>query len=172
VNTPVGAERPTRTSVRALATFFVILSAVVLTVTGVVMYFKPAGLMTPTSHGRWVDLHIVMSLAMVLAACVHLWCNWKTLVHYLSRGTATARRKVRELALATAVIVVLTVASMAGLCPLGTLMPHRGPTGSGGPSGKGQRANASIAQGVAGAQADSRMPDATPTRADGDAQWH
>ncbi len=115
-------------SLRAFATFSVVLSTLVLTVTGIVLFFKPAGLMQMLSYRRgWVDLHIVIALIMVVAAVIHLCINWKVLTSYLARTSTSFMRMKKELLVAAVVVIGLSFGSMVGWCPVSGLMKHGGP---------------------------------------------
>lgn len=124
---------------RPFATFLVLFSTIVLTVSGIVMYFRPGFLLSLMPYRlAWKDMHIAMSLVLVIGAVMHVIVNWRVLVAYLSRQAGAGLVRWRELTVAVLVVIVLTGLTCVGLCPVSNLVPHRGPGGPGMPGVRGQ----------------------------------
>jgi hypothetical protein len=104
--------------------------SLVMAVSGFVLYIMPEGRIAYWNDWRllgldkeqWGALHTILSLAFFFAACVHLYLNWRALVHYLRdrmRRTLTLRR---ELAAALALTLLLLHGSIAGYAPFSQVM--------------------------------------------------
>ncbi|HSV74430.1 MAG TPA: DUF4405 domain-containing protein [Chthonomonadales bacterium] len=153
-------------SLRALATFAVLLSCVWLIVTGTLLYLKPAFMrqLSPYRHA-WSDLHIAVSIVLIVAAIVHLFCNWGALKAYLTRRSGGSGVRWRELATVTACLCLVTFAVFAGFCRLSDLVDHGGP-----PPGVGERLGRGDGPPRGGSlppnalERPGRQPDADPLR--------
>lgn len=103
---------------RGFAVFVLVFTALVLTVSGVVLYIAPAGRYTnwvdwrvlSITKGGWEAIHINFSLLFVILLGLHVYFNWRVLKGYLRRGVAWTVRYRWELLAAT----VLTALVFAG----------------------------------------------------------
>jgi hypothetical protein len=115
---------------RAFVTFYVILSFLVLTVTGIVLFITPPGRIANWSDWRllgfsksqWQTVHTVFSFIFVIAASFHLFFNWKVILGYVARKFREGINKRRELAAALTVGVIIFVMAADNIAPFGTLM--------------------------------------------------
>ncbi len=105
----------------SLATGFAFL---IMIVSGVVLYVAPRGRVanwtdwTVMGLGKeeWSDLHMAAGILLVAAVALHLFFNWRVLVHYVCSRPARPRARLREL-LAACVLTVLVVAGTIGELP-------------------------------------------------------
>lgn len=103
---------------RGFAVFVLVYAALVLTVSGVVLYITPPGRYTNWVDWRvlsitksgWEAIHINFSLLFVLLLSLHIYFNWRVLKGYLRRGVAWTVRYRWELLAAT----LLTALVFAG----------------------------------------------------------
>jgi len=74
-----------------------LLSFVVLGVSGFVLYFAPRGRVADAAgwdlirltRWQWADLHVCFALLMLFAAVPHLWLNWRPLLNCLRRSASS-----------------------------------------------------------------------------------
>lgn len=76
---------------RKTTSLILLIAGFIELLTGVVLYIIPSGrvaywanykLLGLDKH-QWGDLHITVSFLLVIAACIHLYFNWKAIVMYL-----------------------------------------------------------------------------------------
>lgn len=106
------------------------LSFVGMCVTGIILFVVPPGRIANwtgwtifglTKH-QWQGLHIWFSLVFMVAACVHLYYNWRALLSYF-KGKVSKTLALRwEWMLALVVCVMITVGTLADVKPFSSLM--------------------------------------------------
>jgi uncharacterized membrane protein YgcG len=93
-------------------------SFVVMTVTGIVLYAAPQGRVARWEDWRvagldkeqWGAVHTTSSLLFMVAACVHLYFNWRVFLHYIRVARQfNLKREMIATLLITAVVVAGTV---------------------------------------------------------------
>ncbi len=105
---------------RGFAVFVLIFTALILTVSGAVLYIAPPGRYTNSvdwqvfSIGKegWEAIHINFSLLFVILVALHIYFNWRVLRGYLRRGIAWTVRYRWELAAATVLTAVILAGSL------------------------------------------------------------
>ncbi len=111
-------RKQSRFYTRGFAVFVLVFIALVLTVSGVVLYIAPPGRYTNWTDWRvfsitksgWEAIHINFSLLFIILVSLHIYFNWRVLRGYLRRGLAWTVRYRKELFAAAA----LTTAVFAG----------------------------------------------------------
>ena len=126
------APRSTRRdfNFRAMTTFVVTVSFLIMAVSGVMLYLAPRGRVANWTHWsalgldkeQWADVHMTAAVLMLLAIAVHLYFNWKPLCHYLKSKATAHGVRLRELAVACAVGLVVVGGTLAGLPPFSTVL--------------------------------------------------
>jgi hypothetical protein len=103
-------------------------SFVVMTVTGIVLYVSPQGRVAHWADWRvagldkeqWGALHTTSSLLFMVAACVHLYFNWRVFLHYIRVARQfNLKREMAATLLITAVVIAGTVWEVP---PFGSIM--------------------------------------------------
>ena len=111
---------------RGWVVFMVGLSALILLVSGIVLFIAPGGRVASTAQwellwldkGAWVNLHNAFAILFVAGLVWHLVFNWKALSNYVvSRATHHLNLK-REMLAAVAIIFVLVVLAAQELPPV------------------------------------------------------
>lgn len=80
-------ERPKRKIIKATLDVLLITGLVVMSVTGIGLYFAPSGRIAREIHWSWLgmdkwtlgDFHAYFGFAMLIVALLHLSLNWKPL---------------------------------------------------------------------------------------------
>jgi len=115
---------------RAFVTFYVILSFAVIAVSGVVLYVSPPGRVANWSEwtlglltkATWQAVHTIFAFLFVLAVAFHVYFNWRVILNYLTRKLSEGIRRRRELALASALGLLVFVLTLTGSAPFETAM--------------------------------------------------
>ncbi len=103
---------------RSFVSYFLLFSGVVLIVSGVVLYIAPSGRVARSmdwrllwmDKGAWESVHTNSGYVSILFGLVHLFLNWKVLVHYLWNRVQHAYQLKSEVVVA----LVLTVGVLFG----------------------------------------------------------
>ena len=115
---------------RAMTTFVVTVSFLIMALSGVMLYLAPRGRVANWTNwsllrldkDQWADVHMTASILMLLAIGIHLYFNWKPLCHYLKSKVTPHGMRLRELAVASAVGLVVVGGTLAGLPPFSTVL--------------------------------------------------
>lgn len=114
---------------RGWVVFMVGLSAVILLISGIVLFIAPSGRIANTTQWAllwldkdgWANLHNVFAILFVAGLIWHLVFNWKPLSNYVvSRATHHLNLK-KEMLAAVAVILVLVIVVAQNLPPADAL---------------------------------------------------
>lgn len=115
---------------RAFTTFSMVLVGLFLAVSGLIMFVAPAGrvanwtgwnVLGLTKH-EWTDLHAVFAILFITASVLHLYFNWKVLLHYLRNKVRKSLNRGRELATATLLGTLILIGTLAGVPPFSTVL--------------------------------------------------
>ncbi len=111
---------------RALTTLVTAVAFLIMTISGVVLYVAPRGRVANWTDWnvlgldkeQWSDMHMAAAVLLLVAMGFHLYFNWKPLCHYLKSRSAAHVMRVRELALALAVALLVVTGTMLDLPPM------------------------------------------------------
>ncbi len=120
MSTPRNSRKKSRFYTRGFAVFVLVFTALVLTLSGIVLYIAPPGRYTnwtdwqvfSITKSGWEAIHINFSLLFVILVSLHIYFNWRVLRGYLRRGIAWTVRYRLELATATALIALVWAGSV------------------------------------------------------------
>lgn len=106
---------------RGLTSLVALTSFVIMTITGIVLYFAPQGRVAywvfwefiGLSKTDWGNIHIISSIVFAVAGGFHLYFNWKPLMNYLSAKIAGSLTYRNELAAASALSVIIVAGSIS-----------------------------------------------------------
>jgi len=109
-----GATEKGRFNWRGTASLLAAISFIVMTVTGIVLYLSPQGRVAHWVDWRaagldkeqWGAVHTTSSLLFVIAACVHLYFNWRVFIHYIRVAARFSLKKEMVVALLVNAVVV------------------------------------------------------------------
>lgn len=115
---------------RAMVSFLVAISFVILTVTGIVLYIVPPGRVAYWTRWQlfglekeeWAALHTIFGYFFVLVAAIHLYFNWKIFVNYLKTRVSRYFKLKRELIWAIGISVVIYIGTLWNLPPFSSIM--------------------------------------------------
>lgn len=113
---------------RGTASLLAAVSFVVMAVSGVVLYVSPQGRVAHWADWRvagldkeqWGAVHTTSSLLFVIAACVHLYFNWRVFLHYIR--VAKRFNLKREMAAALLITTVVVAGTVWEVPPFSSIM--------------------------------------------------
>ncbi|MCP4725591.1 MAG: DUF4405 domain-containing protein [bacterium] len=118
---------------KSFASFTIAWIFLVLTVTGIIIYFTPAGRIAHWTNwtfwgltkDEWQGVHIVFSALFIIFMVFHLFFNWKVFMSYLKSRASEGIRLKKELALATLITIVFMLVTLTKWQPVWILMDWR-----------------------------------------------
>jgi hypothetical protein len=118
---------------RKFISFSVLVSFIILAVSGVMMYLRPEGSIARWSGWKllgldkraWEGVHIGLALTFAILALVHVILNWRLLASYLRRRIRKSVLPGKELAAAVLFVIAVLGLSLAQGRPLSNLMSWR-----------------------------------------------
>ena len=105
-------------------------SFIVMFCNGIVLYFAPHGRISDWVEWRflgitreaWINMHAISSLLFVIAGIIHLLYNWGPMVNYLSKKVTGGLKLKRELVIAVALSLFVTVGPIYQVPPLNLII--------------------------------------------------
>jgi len=115
---------------RAFVTFYMLLSTLVIGISGSILYIAPPGRIANWAYwalgglekADWQAVHTIFAFLFVIAALVHVYFNWRVIRSYVKTRLGEGIRRKRELALSSALVVSILALTLAGMPPFGTVM--------------------------------------------------
>ena len=115
---------------RGWTTFVVVISFVVDTLSGVILYIAPPGRVEKwiqwkiwgLTKDQWAAVHTIFGYVLLIIVAVHLYYNWRIFVHYLWTKAKKVLNLKRELALSVVVCLVIFLGSIWSIPPFSTVM--------------------------------------------------
>lgn len=111
---------------RGLTSLAVVTSFLIMTVTGIVLYFTPHGRVAywvkweliGLTRTEWNNIHIISSIVFASAGAFHIYFNWKAIINYLSGKIAGSLKYKREMTMAAVLSVFIIAGSIYLIPPL------------------------------------------------------
>ncbi len=124
------AYRKGRFSWRAFVSLYVTWSALILLISGIILYIAPAGRIAKWTHisllglekEDWQAIHTVFSFLFIIAIGFHLFYNWKPFISYLKDRFKKVFALRKELYATTVVVVGIFVLTLWNVPPFSTIM--------------------------------------------------
>jgi len=115
---------------RSLASFFLLISSVLILVSGLVLYIAPPGRYANfygwsilwLDKGQWEAIHTLFSYTAVIFSIIHLVVNWQVLLNYLWDRARKAYALRRELTIAIVITILVGVGTIYNIPPFSTVM--------------------------------------------------
>ncbi len=115
---------------RSFAVFSMLLTVLILGVSGVVLYVTPPGRYVNFSgwqvlgidKGGWEALHTNFSWIFLIIVSLHIYFNWRVIKGYLRQGMNWTVRYRLELGAATVVTLLALAGTLMNWPPFGTVM--------------------------------------------------
>lgn len=118
---------------RAVTSLSLVLSSLLMSVSGVFLFLAPSTRIARETHWRmwglskseWIDIHLVFCALFLVVAIVHLGFNWRPLVGYLRQRVAHRFRLRYEWLIALAVTALFWAGARTGMPPFSVLLEWR-----------------------------------------------
>jgi hypothetical protein len=115
---------------RALVSVTTAVSFLVMSITGVVLFFTPRGRvahwvewrMLGLTKDQWGALHIWFSLVFLVMAAFHIYFNWRSLLNYFRNKIRRTYAVRREWVLSLIICAIVFVGTLANLTPFSSLL--------------------------------------------------
>lgn len=115
---------------KGFTSFFVTFSFVIMSLTGIILYFAPPGRIAHWSNWtflsltkeQWQAQHTIFSLAFLILAGFHLYFNWAVFVSYIKKRMQKGIHLKRELAWSFVFSIALWILTQANVPPFSTIM--------------------------------------------------
>jgi len=84
-------ETRTKFSWRAFTSLYIILSFIIIIISGIILYIAPPGRIAKWAYisilglekAQWQALHTIFTFLFIIANCFHLYFNWNSFLSYL-----------------------------------------------------------------------------------------
>lgn len=115
---------------RALITLVTTVLFCLMALSGVMLYLAPRGRVANWTDWsllglekeQWSDLHMTTAVLLLVVIGVHVYLNWRPLIHYLESRSARHGMRLRELVVAFAVAAAIVVGTLGGLPPFSAVL--------------------------------------------------
>jgi hypothetical protein len=127
-------ERKQSFYTRGFTTFVIVVSFLILAITGTVMFFTPRGRVAHWTNwtflgldkDQWSSVHLSVATLFIAIAVLHIFFNWKVLLGYLRLKRVRGLRLKKELAAALALGFFFVIGTLGGWPPFGMLIDAHG----------------------------------------------
>jgi hypothetical protein len=115
---------------RAFVTFYMVLSTLVIAISGIVLYIAPPGRIANWSYWslgllkkeNWQAVHTIFAFLFVVMASLHVYFNWRVVAGYVRSRLGEGMRRKWELAASGAAVAALFALTVAGAPPFSSVM--------------------------------------------------
>lgn len=110
---------------RRIISLFLLLGAAFLLITSFILYISPAGRVAYWAEWRlfgltksqWTNLHVNLGLFLLIAACLHIYYNWKSIVAYLKNHSKQIVVFTRDFVIAAVLGLIILVGTHYSVYP-------------------------------------------------------
>jgi hypothetical protein len=110
---------------RGLTSLIVVTSFLIMTITGIVLYFAPHGRVAYWIIWRfawltktdWGNIHIISSIVFAIAGGFHIYFNWRAIINYFSGKIESTLKYKKELAASMLLSIFIIVGSINPMPP-------------------------------------------------------
>ena len=107
-------------NVRGFISLLTACSFILMSVTGIVLYFTPQGRIAFWTNWKfigltkthWVDIHVLSCLLFLVAGVYHIYNNWRSLWHYVWDRLGRTMPLMTELILSVMITVLITIGAI------------------------------------------------------------
>lgn len=115
---------------RSVISFYIIISFIVMSISGIILYFAPPGRVAFWSEWtfialtkeQWQSVHTIFTFIFVFAIAFHIYFNWKVIISYLKTKMDEGMKRRNELILASVFSVMVLVLTIANIAPFSAVM--------------------------------------------------
>lgn len=115
---------------RAFVSLYTLISFLLISFSGIVLYFSPPGRVANWSYwnflglykSEWQALHTIFTFIFILAISFHLFFNWKPVIFYIKSKVQSVLKINRELTGAFVLALIIFVMTVNSLPPFSYIM--------------------------------------------------
>jgi len=115
---------------RAFTALAIFWSFIIDALSGLVLYTVPAGRVADWANwsflgftkGEWETLHTVFSYVFLIFVCVHLYQNWRSILHYIRGKIRKYARSRIELFVSLVLVIVILTGTIISIPPFSSVM--------------------------------------------------
>lgn len=115
---------------KSFTSFIVLLSFLLMTISGVILYFAPPGRVAHWSvwkfwaltKEQWQAQHTIFSLLFVIFSALHIYYNWSVLINYIKKKAQKGLNRKKEIVWATVLTILVAVLTHVNVPPFSTIM--------------------------------------------------
>jgi hypothetical protein len=115
---------------RAVISFYIIIAFIIMSVSGIILYFAPPGRIAFWSEWtfialtkeQWQAVHTLFTFIFVFAAAFHIYFNWSVITSYLKKRMNEGMRRRNELILASVFSVIVLSLTVGNFPPFSSVM--------------------------------------------------
>lgn len=128
-NSPTQQPRPRRPNWRGLVTLLILLSSIIVLISGMVMFVAPSGrvareigwTLLGLDRAQWQTLHLSFAVVFVTIGLFHLGFNWQGLLHHLRNRASRHLTLNWEAVVALAAVIWVAIGAVWMLPPASSL---------------------------------------------------
>ncbi|MBD3287680.1 DUF4405 domain-containing protein, partial [candidate division KSB1 bacterium] len=126
----MGENNRSKFHFKSFTSLFVFLSFLMMTISGIILYFTPPGRVAHWSEWRfwaltkeqWQAQHTIFSLLFIIFAALHIYYNWKVFIGYIKKQAQKGLNRKREIAWATVLTILVAILTQVNVPPFSTIM--------------------------------------------------
>ena len=115
---------------RSVISFYILISFIVMSISGIILFFAPPGRVAhwsewtfvALSKEQWQSVHTIFTFVFVFAIAFHIYFNWKVIITYLKSRMGEGMRRRNELILASVFSLLVVVLTIANIPPFSAVM--------------------------------------------------
>jgi hypothetical protein len=115
---------------RSFTTFYVVLSFIIITLSGIILFITPPGRVAYWSQWQflwltkqqWQAVHTIFTFLFVVAGSFHLFFNWKVIITYMRVKLDEGMKRRNELLLSSTIAFLVLALTLANVPPFKTVM--------------------------------------------------
>lgn len=117
-------------SFRAFISLYIVLSFLVMTLSGIVLYLAPPGRVANWTNWKyigllkseWQSVHTIFTFLFVIAISFHLFFNWRPILVYLKTKIDTKTKPRKEIFFAMSISVLIFILTLNNSVPFSSVM--------------------------------------------------
>ncbi|MBW1800770.1 MAG: DUF4405 domain-containing protein [Deltaproteobacteria bacterium] len=123
-------EKAKKFSWRGWTTFVVVISFIVDTLSGIILYISPPGRIAHwtnwnvwgLSKGEWEAIHTIFGYVLLIIVAIHLYYNWKMFWHFIWSKLRKAMNLKREMVASVIICLVIFLGTLFNVPPFSSTM--------------------------------------------------
>lgn len=115
---------------RSFITFYIIISFLIMSISGLILYFAPPGRVAYWTEWKfialtktnWQAIHTIFTFIFVAATVFHIYFNWKVITSYIKSKINESMKRKRELVYSSTFGLLIMIFTITNVPPFSTVM--------------------------------------------------